>query len=51
MAKGAEPSLLREQLLVGHGVGEGEGWAGNSKSLHEKTKLEGRQGKCLFRDD
>ena len=28
VAKGAEPSLLREQLLVGHGVGEGEGRAG-----------------------
>lgn len=38
VAKGAEPSLLREQLLVGHGVGEGEGRAGEQTLVSESEE-------------
>lgn len=40
MAEGAEPSLLGEQLLVGHrvdGVREGEGWAARRHHIHVGT--------------
>lgn len=35
VAEGAEPSLLGQQLLVGHGVGEGEGGAGEQQVNHK----------------
>lgn len=38
VAKGAEPSLLGEQLLVGHGVGEGEGRAGEQTLVGHSSR-------------
>lgn len=38
VAKGAEPPLLGEELLVGHGVGEGEGRAGEQTLVGHSSR-------------